>query len=360
MRTDYIHPDRRHIVDCGAKGDGLGDCRRARLKTKRRLGKCRLLDRDTVDHVATAKEWRHLCQNFAASPEHPDPVRPVQFMRRKDIEISTKRTHIHRHVNNPLASVNNQQSICVMGNFSYLANRKHRPQNVRDMRNCNDTGAVTDHVGQMPHHERAILFQRKGTNNSPCLFGNQRPGHNIRMVIGDADQNFVTRLQPWLCPAAGDQVQRHRRTRCQDNLVTRGSTDEAGSLAAHRFIQVGRGLREEMQPAMHIRISVLIGRHQRVQHLLWLLRRRRTVQINQRLAMNAAFKNRKVRPNGINVKGATNLIHHRVSCSAIHASATGRRIDASVSLLIVSIVSIRNASISIARATSCGIPRLVR
>ena len=180
------------------------------------------------------------------------------------------------------------------------------------------------------------------------------------MVFGNADEYLVTGLQPRLGPAAGDEVQRHGGTRCQNDLVPGGGPDEAGDLAPDGFIEVGRGLGQEMQPTMHIGIGVLIGGHQRVENLRRLLRRSRAVKIDKRLAMNLARQDREIRADGVKIKAAAHAIHHTASLPASQVSATGRSRPARSSFSMVSMVSIRKASISMARAVSKGMPRLVR
>ena len=81
MRADRLHADRLHIVDGGAERDRLGDGGRSRLEANGRLGIGRFFDGDPVDHVAAAKERRHVGQNLGPSPQHADPVRTIQLVR---------------------------------------------------------------------------------------------------------------------------------------------------------------------------------------------------------------------------------------------------------------------------------------
>ena len=142
-------------------------------------------------------------------------------------------------MNHALAPVNDQQSASIMRNFGNFGHRENRTKHVGHMRDRNDAGPLGDHIRQMTHHEGAVGFQRKGTHRCAGLFGNQLPRHDIGVMIGNADQDFVTRLQIWFGPAARNQVQRHRCTRGQNNLVTGCGTDEIGHLAAHRLIEIG-------------------------------------------------------------------------------------------------------------------------
>ena len=220
------------------------------------------------------------------------------------------------------------------------------------MRHRDDAGPVAQLGLEAVHRKGAVFLQHEGADAGAGLLGHHLPGNDVGVVLGDADQDLVAGLKPRLGPAAGNQVERHGGAGGQNDLVARLGANEAGNLATHRLIQVGRRLGQEMQPAMHIGVCVLIGRHQRVENLLRLLRRCRAVEINKRLAVHLAGQDRKIRPDGVKIEFAADAVHHDPSPPASHASATGRRSSAKASFSIVSMVSIRNASISIARAVS--------
>ena len=157
------------------------------------------------------------------------------------------------------------------------------------MRDRDDARAVGNHVGQVAHDKGAITFQRKGTYYRAGFFGNKLPGNDIRVVIGNADQDFVARLQSGFRPTAGNKIQCHRRARCQHNFITRIGPDKLRDLAAYGFIEIGRCLGQKMQPAMDVGIGILIGGQERIQHLFRLLRRCSAVQIDKWFPVNATL-----------------------------------------------------------------------
>ena len=233
------------------------------------------------------------------------------------------------------------------------------------MRNGNDPRLVTGHFGHGLHRKTAIFIHRKGANNSTGAFGDHLPRHDIGVMFGNADQNFVTRLQSRQSPAMRNHIQGHCRARSQHNLVSRGRADKSGNFLAHSFIGIGRRFRQKMQAAMHIRIGVSIGRHQSIHHLLRFLRRCCRVQIYQWLAMNLARQDRKIGTDCITVKGRCHMrqiITHNDTplTSAIQRSLICRNMPARAACSTTSIASSRNAAISMARAFALGMPRLVR
>ena len=178
------------------------------------------------------------------------------------------------------------------------------------MRNGNNPGLWRDHFSQIRHDKGTIGTHVESTNSGPCLFRHHLPGNNIGMMLGDADQDFVTRLQPRLGPAACDQIQRHRGPGGENDLVTAGSPDEGCHRSPYRLIGIGRGFGQEMQAAMHVGIGVGVGQHQRIHDLTRFLRRCRTVEIDQRPAMHLARENGKIRPDRIDViEFCCHLIH---------------------------------------------------
>ena len=87
-------------------------------------------------------------------------------------------------------------------------------------------------------------------------------------------------------PAIGDGLIASVDGFGEDDLVDDGGIEEAPHLFARRLIGIGRGIREEMQAAMHVGIFVRIGVRDRVDHGLRLLRRGAIVEIDQRLAID--------------------------------------------------------------------------
>ena len=142
--------------------------------------------------------------------------------------------------------------------------------------------------------------------------------------------------------AVGDGVDRLGRRFGEDDLFDAAGIQEAAHRLARLLIGVGRGVRQEMQAAMHIGIFVGIGMLNRVDHDLRLLRRGAVVEIDQRLAVDFPRQDREVAADGLDVVAVrrfspvrswlTHAPANQSSSSASSASTTGSSSSSSIDL----------------------------
>ena len=99
------------------------------------------------------------------------------------------------------------------------------------------------------------------------------------------DENFVTWLQEFSRPAMRDNIERHRRTRREDNLVDVFCSDKPLDDFASVFQFRRHPIAKLMNSAMDVRIVLLATFDQLIDHDSWLLRGSRSVEIDQRFVV---------------------------------------------------------------------------
>src|SRR5690606_11895737 len=127
----------------------------------------------------------------------------------------------------------------------------------------------------------------------------------------------------------GYRVDGSRGVRGKDDIVRRGRVQEAANALACLFIGICRGIGEEMQAAMNIRVVLLISVADGVQHGTRLLRRGAVVEIDQRLAMHLPGKNGEIAADRLDIIecGFDLLVHISSLHRSCDAPAKGRDIE---------------------------------
>ena len=80
---DFPHPVPAYsleVIDGGSEPDGSADVRRAGFEPFRAVAEGGALDRDPLDHVATAEERGHGLEEREPPPERPDPARAEELV----------------------------------------------------------------------------------------------------------------------------------------------------------------------------------------------------------------------------------------------------------------------------------------
>ena len=73
--------------------------------------------------------------------------------------------------------------------------------------------------------------------------------------------------------------------------------DEPRDLVACRFISLSGLFSQRVKPAVDIGVAVAPDPDHRIDHRLWLLSTRRTIQIDQSLTVDLPLEDRELRPN---------------------------------------------------------------
>ena len=103
---------------------------------------------------------------------------------------------------------------------------------------------------------------------------------------------------PWrdvrIAPGARDQVDAFGRVPGEDDFVRRSRADERAHDFARALVGFRRALAQPVHAAMHVGVVVFVVSRDRFDDLDRLLRRRRVVEIDQRLAVDLLVQRREV------------------------------------------------------------------
>ena len=135
-------------------------------------------------------------------------------------------------------------------------------------------------------------------------------------MLHRVDEDFVARLQEFSRPAMRDDIERHRRAGCEDNLVDILCSDKSLDDFASVFQLRRHPIPELVDSAMDVRIVLLATFHQLVDHDTWLLRGGRRVEIDQlSVVQQPLVENRKITPNGFDIERQVAGSGHKSSVS---------------------------------------------
>src|SRR5215472_13322087 len=134
------------------------------------------------------------------------------------------------------------------------------------------------------------------------VFTQNLPGNDIRVMFHGGDQNFIAR--PNLLAAVGlcYQVDGLRGAAGEDDFLVVPGIQEALDGSAGLFIMLRGAFGKRVHAAMDVGVIVAIIMFDGLDHGQRLLRGGRVIQVDQRLAVNALVKNRKVATDLLDIK----------------------------------------------------------
>jgi hypothetical protein len=115
------------------------------------------------------------------------------------------------------------------------------------------------------------------------------------MVFHHREDDLIALIDALAKPVSNKVERLGYRAREDDLLIACGA-EKFGDFGARALIRLSGRRREMMQPAMHIGIGRAVKLGGPIDHLVRLLRRRRIVQIDQRLAVHLGGKGRENPP----------------------------------------------------------------
>ena len=130
---------------------------------------------------------------------------------------------------------------------------------------------------------------------APVLLGDELPGDEVRVVLELGDHDGVAGAEILEAPGVRDEVDRLGRAAREDHLALGRRVEEGSDRAAGALVALRRALGQPVDAAMDVRVLVLVERAHPVEHLARLLRRRRRVEIRERLAVDLLLEEREVR-----------------------------------------------------------------
>ena len=270
-------------------------------------------------------------------------------MTRKDIEIDIERLNIDDLVNDSLTAIEQYGHALGMSNRHDLCGGIDGAQNVGHVAEGNEPGPGAEQGAIGVHIQLTLVRHRNELQNHALGLTQEMPRHDIGVMFHHRQNDLVAFNQP-LTERGRDQIDRLGRALGEDNLIDRPSVDQLGDAAAGGFIGLGGFVGEAVQAAVDVGIGRFHHPAHRLDHRPRLLRRGRTVQIDQRLAVDLARQNGKLFTDLGDVKTHQDA---PIPEAKSQSCATCR----APSWLIRSVTSPTKALISRARASSRGTPR---
>ena len=179
--------------------------------------------------------------------------------------------------------------------------RNHAAQGIRDMRDGHQPRTRAKQLRILIEQELARLPDRHHAQNGTDLGAEQLPRHDIGMMLHGADQDLVALFQPAAPVALRNEIDCLRSAAHEYDLFPGSGVDEASHALAGRLVGLGGTLAQDMHATVNIGVVALVVLGLRGDDRARLLRRRRVVEIHQRLAAHLGLEDRKLRPQTLDV-----------------------------------------------------------
>ncbi len=247
------------------------------------------------------------------------------------------------------------------------------------MRDGDELGARRQQPLELLEQQLAAVGDRRPFQHRTVALAMEVPGDDVGVMLHDRQDDLVA-LADAGEERIGDEVDRRRGVAREDDLIGAAGVEEAAHGFARILEALRRRVRQVVQPAMHVGVLEAIDVIHRVDDRARLLRRGGVVEIDKRLSVDFAIKDRKVGTDEIDVVRATSdpARHRRThrfaliadladtcrhyvpfagatACSQVRASSVSASRTSSRSTF--SSASPTNDSISRARACASGMPR---
>jgi hypothetical protein len=175
-----------------------------------------------------------------------------------------------------------------------LFNRIDSAEHVRDVRQRDDPRSCRKGFLDGLWLEPSFVRHLDDANSGATLAREPRPGHQVRRMFRDRDNDLVAASQVRGAPRRRHQVDAFSRAANEHDLGRIGGVDETGDRLA-RSRQVIRSATGECVHPRRIGVVQRVVLHERVNDRLRSERRRRAVQVRQRTSMDGLSKCRKHR-----------------------------------------------------------------
>ena len=300
--THVLHAKLIEIIDGRPERDNVRDVRRSGLKLPRQVVPCCAFEGYLADHFAAAQERLHLLEQLGTAVEHTNARGTEHLVRGEGVEITADGLHVHWQVRRALRTVHEEQCTVSPRLRSDLFNRVDRAERVGYVWHRGDTRPGIEQVLEPVERQRLRVRQLDVANGRALLRRQPLPGDEVRVVFHLREQNLVPLEYIRAPPRVGNEVDRLGCVAGEDDTLGRGRVDELRDLRAGLFVGGRRFFAEAVDSPVDVRVVVLVVVDERVDHLPRLLRCRRVVQIDKRLAIHLPLQDREVLPNAMNVQ----------------------------------------------------------
>ncbi len=293
---DVLAADRVQIVARSTEGDRAHVVRRARLQAQGKLLPGGARSRHLVDHLAPEVARFEQLERLARAGKRTDSRARHHLVSGKRQVIDAKLRDVDHAVTHDLCAVEHEQGARGVGHLGEFPHGVHGAEHVRAAGHRDD---LHPPVRQKFREPIEVDIARVGEPGHAEFGAGGKarllPGNVVRVVLHPAHHDCVSRAKQVLKPA-GYHVQAVGRTAREDDAFVLGSPDEAGHRRARLLKGVGGHMGQVVHPAVHVRVARPVVVHDDGKHLVGHLRRRRVVQVHQRVPVHLLAQNREVLP----------------------------------------------------------------
>jgi hypothetical protein len=200
-----------------------------------------------------------------------------------------------------------------------------RPEDVRHGRDRQQLRTVEQPV-EVGEVELEVVGDGDPAELDAALFDEDVPRHDIGVMLHLGDDHRIAGAEVLAGPGVRDEVHRLGDVLREDDLARSTCVEQLGHLGASSLVGGCRLLRDRVDAAVHVRVVVAVVVLHGVEHGTRLLRRRRRVEVHERLAVDLAFEDREV---GLDSADVENLGHPPTSAVRKASKPSRSRLSAS-------------------------------
>ena len=232
--------------------------------------------------------------------EHADAGGAIRLVPREHVEVGVEVAHVDAEVHRRLAAVDKHRNAAVVRHVNDLMHRHQRTEHVRHMRDGDQLGARRQKPFELLDQQFPVVGDRRPLQDHTVTLAVEVPGYDVGVMLHDRQDDLVTLSN------AGEKRIRDKVDGCrgvlrEDDLIGTAGVEEAACHLTRVFELLRRGVRQVVQAAMNVGVFEAIDMVHRLDHGARLLRRGGVVEIDERLAVDLAIKDREVGANALDI-----------------------------------------------------------
>jgi hypothetical protein len=228
---------------------------------------------------------RHGCQQFISAPQHADPHRAEHLVTAEGEKVDAETDHVHGQVRHGLAGIQDRERTDLAGPVDDGSDGGDGAENIGDMGERDDLGAVGDHRVQIGEVEAAIVGDADPAQRGPGASRELLPRHEVGVMLHLGDHDLVARAEGEsrsdqrvnavhragsrsIAERVGHKIYGLGGILGEHDLLGR-SADERGHALASGFEFVGGLFGKLVSTAMNSGIVLFVERTLRIENLAW-------------------------------------------------------------------------------------------
>src|SRR5215204_720690 len=282
------------VINRRAEPDGRSDGGRARLEL---VGDGRVgapLEGHGANHRAAPEERVHLLQQLGLAVEDAAPRRREHLVPRDGVEVAVQILHVNPQMRRALRPVHQDGDAQLVRARRDLLDRVDRAQRVRDVADADELRPLAQQGVELFEYQLAAVVHRDDAQTRALLLAEHLPRHEVRVVLHLGDDYLVALAHELAPVAVHDEVDALRHPAHEDALARLARVDEAAHLLARALVSRGGALAQVVDAAVDVRVLLAQVLRAPLDDDARHLRRRRVVEVDERLAVHGLAQHREV------------------------------------------------------------------